>query len=151
MAMHTNIALHTYRSITHIYAYSYPAVNCARMYTSPNKKHTWHITEKDRLAIAIRSLRCVTIVSLTQVLVLCVVGVWLVVLTSSSILYGKVTRLIVITLVCIFLEVVFLDTVCASKTFGITKWYSRKLNERITLSNFEYLSNQNRISKDKTV
>ena len=52
---------------------------------------------KDRLAIAIRSLkdRCVTIVSLTHVLVLCVVGLWLVVLASSSILYGKVPRLFV--------------------------------------------------------
>ena len=39
--------------------------------------------------------RCVTIVSLTQVLVLCVVGVWLVVLASSLILYRKVPRLIV--------------------------------------------------------
>ena len=53
---------------------------------------------KDGLAIAIRSLkdRCVTIVSLTQVvLVQCVVVVWLDVLASSSILCGKVPRLIV--------------------------------------------------------
>ena len=52
---------------------------------------------KDRLAIATRSLkdRSVTIVSLTQVLVSCVVGVWLVELPSSSIMYWKVPRLIV--------------------------------------------------------
>ena len=51
---------------------------------------------KDRLAIAIRSLkdRCVTIVSLTQVLVECVVGGRLVVLASFPTLYGKVPRLI---------------------------------------------------------
>ena len=44
---------------------------------------------QDRLAIAIRSLkdRSVIIVSLTQVLVSCVVGVWLVQLPSSSIMY----------------------------------------------------------------
>ena len=54
------------------------------------------LNDKDRLAIAIRSLkdRSVTIVSLTQVLVQCVVGVWLIVLASSSTLYGKVPRLI---------------------------------------------------------
>ena len=52
---------------------------------------------EDRLAIAIRSLkdRSVTIVSLTQVLVSFVVGVWLVELPSSSIMYWKVPRLIV--------------------------------------------------------
>ena len=52
---------------------------------------------KNRLAIDIRSLkdRSVTIVSLTQVLVSCVVGVWLVELPSSSIMYWKVPRLIV--------------------------------------------------------
>ena len=55
-----------------------------------------YVQFRDRLAIAIRSLkdRCVTIVSLPQVLVLCVVGVWLLVLASSSTLYGKVPRLI---------------------------------------------------------
>ena len=49
---------------------------------------------KDRLAIAIRSLkdRRITTISLTQVLVSCVAGV---VLESSSILYGKVPRLAV--------------------------------------------------------
>ena len=60
-----------------------------------------HITSaqsvQDSLAIAIRSLkdRSVTIVSLTQVLVSCMVGVWLVELPSSSIMYWKVPRLIV--------------------------------------------------------
>ena len=55
-----------------------------------------HRKYKDRLAIAIRLLkdRCVTIVSLTQVLVSCVVGVRLIVLASSSTLCGKVPRLI---------------------------------------------------------
>ena len=51
---------------------------------------------KYRLAIAICSLkdRCRTIVSLTLVLVSCVVGVWLIVLTLSLTPYGKVPRLI---------------------------------------------------------
>ena len=55
------------------------------------------LPKKDRLAIAIRSLkdRSVPIVSLTQVLMLCVVGVWLVELPSFSIMYGKVSCLIV--------------------------------------------------------
>ena len=65
-------------------------------HTPPHPPHC-SFEEKDRLAIAIRSLkdRSVTIVSLTQVLVSCVVGVWLVELPSSSIMYWKVPRLIV--------------------------------------------------------
>ena len=69
----------------------------ARMGTAKyNDSESKNIYNKDRLAIAIRSLkdRCVTIVSLTQVLVLCVVGVWFVVLASSSTPYGKVPHLI---------------------------------------------------------
>ena len=49
------------------------------------------------LDITIRSLKdrwCVTIVSLTQVFVYCVIGDWLIVLVSSSTLYEKVPRLI---------------------------------------------------------
>ena len=51
---------------------------------------------KDRLAIARRSLedRSATNVSLTCVLVSCVIGIGLVVLASSSTLYGKVPCLI---------------------------------------------------------
>ena len=64
--------------------------------TEVNSSGVYVLIIKDRLAIAIRSLRdrCVTSVSLTQVLVQCVVGVRLIVLASSSTLYGKVPRLI---------------------------------------------------------